>query len=188
MCRKRPFATGGQGRLLVRAVVCRIPCLILCLAYVEPVCQCRAPHAPCGVHGRMALVIAALVSRPRPPPPAGLHATTPHIAAANEGPVVGPPIRNAVLRLIRGMDLRLHPCSVAPAETRRAGQTAPLAEGIHATTPLLKQKYRRPPPMLSFRCDKSSPPPIHRDPPVPGRPNRASHVPDVTAPFITRTS
>ena len=53
-----------------------------------------------------------------------------HIAAANEGPVVGRPIRNAVLRLIRGMNLRLHPCSVAPAETRRAGQTAPPAEGL----------------------------------------------------------
>ena len=53
-----------------------------------------------------------------------------HIAAANEGLVVGRPIRNAVLRLIRGMNLRLHPCSVAPAETRRAGQTAPPAEGL----------------------------------------------------------
>ena len=53
-----------------------------------------------------------------------------HIAAANDGPVVGRPIRNAVLRLIRGMNLRLHPCSVAPAETRRAGQTAPPAEGL----------------------------------------------------------
>ena len=53
-----------------------------------------------------------------------------HIAAANEGPIVGRPIRHAVLRLIRGMNLRLHPCSVAPAETRRAGQTAPPAEGL----------------------------------------------------------
>ena len=39
-----------------------------------------------------------------------------HSAASNEGPVIGRPVRNAVLRLIRGMDLRLHPCSVAPAE------------------------------------------------------------------------
>ena len=53
-----------------------------------------------------------------------------HIAAPNEGPIVGRPIRHAVLRLIRGMNLRLHPCSVAPAETRRAGQTAPPAEGL----------------------------------------------------------
>ena len=36
--------------------------------------------------------------------------------AANEGLVIGRPVRNAVLRLIRGMDLRLHPGSVAPAE------------------------------------------------------------------------
>ena len=42
----------------------------------------------------------------------------------------GRPIRNAVLRLIRGMNLRLHPCSVAPADTRRAGHTAPPAEGL----------------------------------------------------------
>ena len=39
-----------------------------------------------------------------------------HIATANEGPVVGRPVRHAIFRLIRGMDLRLHPCSVAPAE------------------------------------------------------------------------
>ena len=39
-----------------------------------------------------------------------------HIAASNKSLIVGRPVRNAVLRLIRGMDLRLHPCSVAPAE------------------------------------------------------------------------
>ena len=33
-CRKRPFATHGRGRLQTRAAVCRIPCLILCLADV----------------------------------------------------------------------------------------------------------------------------------------------------------
>ena len=53
-----------------------------------------------------------------------------HIAAANEGLVIGRPVRNAVLRLIRGVNLRLHPCSVAPAEARRAGQTAPPTEGL----------------------------------------------------------
>ena len=39
-----------------------------------------------------------------------------HIAASNEGLVIGWPVRNAVLRLLGGMNLRLHPCSVAPAE------------------------------------------------------------------------
>ena len=39
-----------------------------------------------------------------------------HIAASNEGLVIGRPVRNAVLRLIRGMNLRLHSRSVAPAE------------------------------------------------------------------------
>ena len=35
LCRKRPFATGGRGRRPASAAVCRIPCLILCLADVE---------------------------------------------------------------------------------------------------------------------------------------------------------
>ena len=55
-----------------------------------------------------------------------------HIAAANEGLIVGRPVRNAVLRLIRGMDLRLHPYSVAPAEGHE--KCAP-PQGLHATTP-----------------------------------------------------
>ena len=51
-------------------------------------------------------------------------------AAANEGPVVGRPIRNAVLRLIRGMNLRLHPCSVAPAEDpQKRGPSRPTRSG-----------------------------------------------------------
>ena len=68
--RKRSFATHRQRPRPARAAACRIPCLILCLADVARVGQCRAPNAPCGVHGRMASVIAALVSRSRPPPPA----------------------------------------------------------------------------------------------------------------------
>ena len=48
-----------------------------------------------------------------------------HIAASNEGLIVGRPVRHAILRLIRGMDLRLHPCSVDLRRiTRNAGQTA----------------------------------------------------------------
>ena len=51
------------------------------------------------------------------PPAASLHATTPrHIAASNEGLIVGRPVRNAALSLIPGIDLRLHPCIVDPAE------------------------------------------------------------------------
>ena len=50
---------GRRGRRPARAAVCRIPCLILCLADVERVCQYRAPNAPCGVHERMASVIAS---------------------------------------------------------------------------------------------------------------------------------
>ena len=69
-----------------------------------------------------------------------------HIAAVNEGPIAGRPIRNAVLRLIRGMNLRLHPCSVAPAETRRAGQTAPPAEGLSCNN----ATSRRPPLLVMF--------------------------------------
>ena len=55
-----------------------------------------------------------------------------HIAASNEGLVIGRPVRNAVLRLIRGMDLRLHSCSVAPA---KGHEKCPPPQGLHATTP-----------------------------------------------------
>ena len=37
------------------------------------------PNAPCGANGRMASGIASRFSRSRPPPPAGLHPTTPSV-------------------------------------------------------------------------------------------------------------
>ena len=43
MYRKRSFATGGQGRLPLRAAACRIQCLILCLADVERKSMARRP-------------------------------------------------------------------------------------------------------------------------------------------------
>ena len=43
MCRKRPFGTEGRERRPASAAVCRIPCLILCLADVER----GAYAAPC---------------------------------------------------------------------------------------------------------------------------------------------
>ena len=46
MCRKRSFWTCWRERLPVRAAVYRVPCLILCLAYVQRVYRCRAPNAP----------------------------------------------------------------------------------------------------------------------------------------------
>ena len=50
--------------------------------------------------------------------------------ASNEGLIVGRPVRNAVLRLIRGMDLRLHSCSVAPAESHeKCGPNRPTRAG-----------------------------------------------------------
>ena len=63
-----------------------------------------------------------------------------HSAASNESLVIGRPVRNAVLRLIRGMDLRLHPCSVAPAEGHE--KCAP-PQGLHATTPVAAPAARR---------------------------------------------
>ena len=49
--------------------------------------------------------------------------------ASNEGLIVGRPVRHAVLRLIPGMDLRLHPCSVDPAEDHeKCGPNRPTAE------------------------------------------------------------
>ena len=60
-----------------------------------------------------------------------------HIAASNEGLIVGRPVRNAVLRLIRGMDLRLHPCSVDPAENHeKCGPNRPTAESSCNNAPL----------------------------------------------------
>ena len=53
-----------------------------------------------------------------------------HIAASNECSVVGRPVRNAVLCLVPGMDLRLHPCSVAPAEgPEKCGPRRPTRAG-----------------------------------------------------------
>ena len=71
------------------------------------------------------------------PPPQGIHATTPHIAAANEGLVIGRPVRNAVLRLIRGMNLRLHSRSVAPAEgPEKCGPRRPTHNGYSCNNAL----------------------------------------------------
>ena len=42
MYRNRSFAIHGQGRRPVRAAVCRVLCLILCLAYVMRVGQFQA--------------------------------------------------------------------------------------------------------------------------------------------------
>ena len=62
-----------------------------------------------------------------------------HIAASNEGLIVGRPVRHAVLRLIRGMNLRLHPRSVAPAEgPEKGGPRHPTRSGYscnNAITP-----------------------------------------------------
>ena len=53
-----------------------------------------------------------------------------HIAASNECAVVGRPVRNAVLCLVPGMNLRLHPCSVAPAEgPEKCGPRRPTRAG-----------------------------------------------------------
>ena len=65
-----------------------------------------------------------------------------HIAASNECAVVGRPVRNAVLCLVPGMDLRLHPCSVAPAEGPE--KCAPPPQGLHATTPCCDWTAGRP--------------------------------------------
>ena len=61
-----------------------------------------------------------------------------HIAAPNESLIVGSPVRNAILRLIRGMDLRLHPCSVAPAEGHeKCGPNRPTPTGYSCNNALI---------------------------------------------------
>ena len=57
MCRKRPFATHRQRPRPARAAVCRIPCLILCLAYVERVCQCRGARHQRGPKTRPLVIL-----------------------------------------------------------------------------------------------------------------------------------
>ena len=53
-----------------------------------------------------------------------------HIAASNEGLIVGRPVRHAILCLIPGMNLRLHPRSVAPAEgPEKCGPRRPTRSG-----------------------------------------------------------
>ena len=59
-----------------------------------------------------------------------------HIAASNEGLIVGRPVRNAVLRLIRGMARRLHPCRVDPAEGHeKCGPNRPTPTGYFRVAP-----------------------------------------------------
>ena len=57
MYRKRSFATHRQKRLQASAAVCRIPCLILCLAYVERVCQCRGARHQRGPKTRRLVIL-----------------------------------------------------------------------------------------------------------------------------------
>ena len=65
-----------------------------------------------------------------------------HIAASNEGLVIGRPVRNAVLRLIRGMDLRLHSVVwLLPKVTRSAPPPAGsfrVAPGDHSPEALTR--------------------------------------------------
>ena len=60
-----------------------------------------------------------------------------HIAASNEGLIVGRPVRHAILRLIPGMNLRLHPRSVAPAEgPEKCGPRRPTRSGYSCNNAL----------------------------------------------------
>ena len=64
-----------------------------------------------------------------------------HIAASNEGLIVGWPVRNAVLRLVPGMDLPLHPCSVAPAEGHeKRGPSRPTGRGSSCNNAVLRSE------------------------------------------------
>ena len=68
-----------------------------------------------------------------------------HIAASNKGLIVGRPVRNAVLRLRRGMDLRLHPCSVAPAEGHeKCGPNRPTPTGYSCNNASAPPRATRP--------------------------------------------
>ena len=111
MYRKRPFATRRQEHLPARAAVCRIPCLILCLADVERVYPCRAPNAPGGVHGRMASVPASRFSSSRPPARSIARPDSSYTRASPVGPSW--PTRRAGHRYHSDAGHRLPACSTA---------------------------------------------------------------------------
>ena len=68
-----------------------------------------------------------------------------HIAASNEGLIVGRPVRHPILRLIPGMNLRLHPRSVAPAEgPEKCGPRRPTRSGYSCNNAALRPGGRDP--------------------------------------------
>ena len=63
------------------------------------------------------------------------------VTSSDQGTIVGRPVRDAVLRLVRGMDSRFHPLSVAvgsvsPPHSSESPTLALQAIRIHAPTPL----------------------------------------------------
>ena len=82
-----------------------------------------------------------------------------HIAAPNESLIVGSPVRNAILRLIRGMNLRLHPCSVAPAEGHeKCGPNRPTPTGYSCNNATVVYRLRA----LGVSADARHPPRVTR--------------------------
>ena len=123
------------------------------VAYLAQHAQAQAPHPEQGVQKSFGLAQREMVEQPQgqggldgeirvaplpapPATPAGRPGSDRfrgqphrHIAASNEGLIVGRPVRHAILRLIPGMNLRLHPRSVAPAEDHeKYGPNRPTAE------------------------------------------------------------
>jgi hypothetical protein len=71
-----------------------------------------------------------------------------HIAAAHEGLVIGRPVGHAALRLVRGMDLRLHSRSVAPV-----GGSEKTGRAHHPRRVFMQQ--RPPTPTRGFRTTRA---------------------------------
>ena len=68
-----------------------------------------------------------------------------HLAASNESLIIGRPVCNAVLRLVRGMDLRLHPRSVASVECpEKFGPSRPTRAGSSCNNAQLRLASPRP--------------------------------------------
>ena len=91
-----------------------------------------------------------------------------HIATSNEGPVVGRPVRHAIFRLVCGMDLRLHPCSVAPAAGHeKCGPNRPTPAGSSCNN--ARRRRQRLPRLCVRRTRRPPNPVLHvRKPPCGG--------------------
>jgi hypothetical protein len=73
------------------------------------------------------------------------------VAASDKGTIIGGPVRDAVLGLVRGMDSRIHPFSVVAAHRTSSDPNLDFSgREIHAPTPGRAKRVRTPQAALTF--------------------------------------